>query len=549
MPQPARKRAGAVLAPSPAMPEPSPEACEAARLAELAGAFALFGLAIAQPEPFEPSDFAYRTPQIPRPAPANDHAPNRRPAFPEIKHRGARIDPGLAIGLIGIVDWIVVSLAAEFAARWGAGAGLAALPLGQAAAFAVSAIALKAGLWITEADRVSPGRLRPEHGIGGLALGAILGVLIASVLAPDARGAAALAATLPIAAMLLAGLHAAFALWIGAAHRAGRFAENIVLVGANDAAARLAARAVRSGDARILAIVDDRLERAPSHVGAVPVPGALGDLLAWNGLPHIDRLIITVTQKAEPRVRAIIERLAVLPNRVDLLLDYETAGVRGRGVESFTGGGVALVSGRPRSPRRALLKRAQDLIVGGVLLALFAAPMLVIALAVKLDSKGPVLYRQARHGFNNRVFALLKFRTMAHAPKAQWRPARENDPRATRLGGFLRRSGLDELPMLFNVLRGEISLVGPHPHAITMKAANRALPQIVADYAHRHRVKPGLTGWAQVNGARGPLKTHAAVRERLRLDLDYAANASLWFDLRILLRAALLSLPGKRSAP
>lgn len=373
--------------------------------------------------------------------------------------------------------------------------------------------------------------------MGGLALGAIAGVLIANAFAPDARGAAALAATLPFAAMLLAGVHAALAVWISAAHRRGLFAENIVLIGATDAAQRLVARAAKSGEARIVAVVDDRTRRSPAQVGAAPVIGTVDDLLAWDGLPNVDRIVITVTQKAEARVRSMIERLRVAPNRVDLLLDFETQAVRGRRVERFGGAAVACVSGRPHNHRRALVKRTQDLVLGTVLAVIFAVPMLIIAALVKLDTPGPALYRQRRHGFNNRVITVLKFRTMHHAPEAPLQQVRENDPRITAVGAFLRRTSLDELPQLFNVLRGDMSLVGPRPHAIGMKTCERELTEIVAEYAHRHRVKPGITGLAQVNGSRGPVTSAASVRRRVRYDLEYVARASLWLDLEILVRS------------
>jgi lipopolysaccharide/colanic/teichoic acid biosynthesis glycosyltransferase len=219
-------------------------------------------------------------------------------------------------------------------------------------------------------------------------------------------------------------------------------------------------------------------------------------------------------------------------------LDVDTFNVRGRGADRFAGAALACVSGRPHNHMRALLKRTQDFALASLLLIAFALPMLLISLAVKLDSRGPVLYRQRRHGFNNRVITLLKFRSMRHEPGAPLRQVCANDPRVTRLGRFLRRTSLDELPQLFNVLKGDMSLVGPRPHAIGMKAAERDLEDIMAEYAHRHRVKPGITGWAQVNGSRGPLETPADVRRRVRYDLEYVARASLWLDLQILLRSA-----------
>ncbi len=512
---------------------------EAARLAELAASFSLFGLAVEQPGdpafPLATADLAYRAYTVAPDAPANDWA---EPKKPVLTRRGMHIDPSLPTKLIQATDWIVVAAAAQFAALWGAGEGLFELSIGQAAAFILSAGALKGGLWLTDYYRFSPSRIRPERGMGGLALGAIVGLLISNFFAPDAKGAAALAATLPFAAMLLAGIHAALAIWISAAHRAGLFAENIVLIGATDAAQRLAARAEKSGDARIVAVVDDRLARSPAQVGAAPVIGGVDALLAWEGLPNVDRIVITVTQKAEGRVRSMIERLRIAPNRVDLLLDFDTHAVRGRRVERFGGAAVACVSGRPHNHRRAFVKRVEDIVLGTLLTIAFALPMLFIAALVKLDTPGPALYRQRRHGFNNRVFTALKFRTMRNDPNAPLQQVRENDPRITPVGAFLRRTSLDELPQLFNVLRGEMSLVGPRPHAVGMKTCERELTEIVAEYAHRHRVKPGITGWAQVNGSRGPVTSAASVRRRVRYDLEYVARASLWLDLEILVRSA-----------
>ncbi len=519
-------------------PAPSPEALEAARLTELAGAFGLFGLSIEQPaDTFEPADLAYRADTLADAAPANDHARAQRQPLPEFRHRGAYVAPGAAIGLIQAIDWIVVALAAEFAARWGAGASLAELSLGQAGAFVAAALALKGGLWITESYRVPLAQLRPERGVGGLALGAVAGVIIANVLAYDARAAGALAATLPIAAMLLGGVHAALAVWIGAAHRAGLFAETIVIVAANDAAKRFAARAAQSGEARIVAIVDDRSARTPNRIGETAVSGGLDDLLAWEGLPNIDRIVIALPHTADARVRATIEALRPLPNRIDLLFDFDITEVRGRRAEHFAGAMIARVSGRPHCARRAFVKRGQDIVFAVALLAVLALPMLAIAAAIRFDSKGPALYRQRRHGFNNRVMSILKFRTLRDDCRASPRRVSADDPRLTRIGGWLRRTKLDDLPQLLNVLAGEMSLVGPRPHALGMKVARREPHNIVADYAHRHRVKPGITGWAQVNGANGALENAADVRKRLRFDLDYVANASLWLDLQILWRA------------
>lgn len=551
MPKRARRLASAELDQTSCEPGPAADAlvrAEAQRLLELAASFALFGLSICQTEDGrspDSADLAYRAPEIAPDAPANDWA---APTPPMLTRRGLHVDPGLPVKLVQAVDWVVVAATAQLAALWGAGAGLLELSIGNAVAFILSAVALKGGLWLTDYYRFSLSRIRPERGMGGLALGAIAGLVLSNVLAPDMRSAAALAATLPFAAMLLAGVHAAFAVWIVAAHRRGVFAETIVLVGATEAAQRIVQRTAKSREARIVAVADDRLSRSPSWIGEAPVIGTVDDLIAWEGLPHVDRIVITVTPKAETRVRAMIERLRIIPNRIDLLLDYESHSVRGRRVERFGGAAVACVSGRPHNYGRALAKRVQDLILGAVLLATFALPMLVIAAAIRFDSKGPALYRQQRRGFNNRIFTILKFRTLRHDPAAAFQPVRPNDARITRIGRFLRRTGLDNLPQLINVLKGEMSLVGPRPHAVGMKASARELTEIVAEYAHRHRVKPGITGWAQVNGLRGPITSAACVRRRVRLDLEYVARSSLWFDLKIMTRSAPV-LFGEAAAP
>ncbi|MGE0595275.1 MAG: exopolysaccharide biosynthesis polyprenyl glycosylphosphotransferase [Hyphomonadaceae bacterium] len=539
MSQHALQRTGAVLE----QPEPPEALVEAAlaeaeadahRVAELAAAFAMFGVkeATAESEP-ESAEEVYRLSEAPSADPANEAkpAPAPRQPFPALKSKSIRLDGRHPIRALIALDWFIVLIAAEFAALWGAGGGLLALSIGEAVSFLLGATALKAGLWLTDAYKTTPARIRAETGAGGLALGALIGLGVAQFVAPDAKSAGALAAIVPAAALLMAGVHGALAVWIRAAHRRGVFSETIVLVGATPAAARFATRASQCGDTRIVAVVDDRLSRAPGRVLKAPVCGSVDDLLAWESLPHVDRIVITVTQRAEARVRTMIEKLRIAPNRIDLLLDYQPEG-------RISAAALACVSGRPHNWRKLAAKRVQDVVIGGALLGLFSPVMLIIAAAVKLDSEGPVLYRQRRHGFNNRIIEVLKFRTMKHQPGAPLMQVRANDPRLTAIGGFLRRTSLDELPQLINVLKGEMSLVGPRPHAVGMRAAERDLSHIVAEYAHRHRVKPGITGWAQVNGSRGPIETPALVRRRVKLDLEYVARASFWLDLEILLRTA-----------
>ncbi|MFZ2029935.1 MAG: sugar transferase [Vitreimonas sp.] len=509
---------------APALPGADAEGAEAARRAELEAAFAMFGT-LETVEDGEWADAPYRADAPSSLDAANDPLAQRR--LPELPRRGLHIDPRLPIQTIKALDWVIIAAAADFAARWGAGLGLLDMNIGAALTFIITAVALKAGLWLTDAYRTTPASIRAERGLGGLTLGAFAGLLVANALAPSVRDAGALSAVLPLTAALLAGVHAALAVWIRAAHKKGVFSETVVVIGATQAAERFLKRTIKSGDARIIAIADDRLERAPQALGDTPVGGDIEALLVWEGLPHVDRIVIAVTPKAEARVRAIIARLKTLPNRVDLLIDYDVKSVQGRGVQRLGGAPVVSVSGRQRNTARALIKRAQDLVLGATLLVAFALPMLAIAALVKLTSKGAVFYRERRFGLNNSVFTALKFRTL------------RLDGRATPVGGFLRRRGLDNLPQLLNVMRGEMSLVGPRPHTAGLQAANRELSDIVADYAHRHRVKPGITGWAQLQGACGQPQTPACVRKCVRLDLEYISRASLMLDAQILVRTGL----------
>lgn len=477
-------------------------------MSELAAAFCLFGLDINLDVAALYSDSAapYRS-GAPADPPANDAEPAPPPAIPR---RWFSLPYGLPVRLMQAIDWLAAAAAAHIAAQWGAGASLLSLPVGDAAAFLICAGALKAGLWLTGAYQTNPAHIRPEQGAGGLAVGAVLGLVLAAFLAPDARSVAALAATLPVTALLLTAAHAVLALSTRAAFRAGAFSDRVVIVGATDAARSFAAEAEHSGEARIVAVFDERRSRVLPDIVGHGVAGDIDDLICWEGLPHVDRIVIAVSGQA--RTRGVVERLAVVPNRVDMLVDGP------RGAETI------LVSGRPHHHASAALKRALDLILGLSLLAIFAAPMLLIAALVRLESRGPAFACARAWGRNNKIFGLLKFRTSFAAGSKRT---------TTRLGGFLKRTRLDDLPQIFNIIAGDMSLIGPRPHLLSRRGSWRPS----ADYAHRHRVKPGLIGWAHVNGAHGPARTPTAARKRLRFDVDYATRASALFDVCILARA------------
>jgi exopolysaccharide biosynthesis polyprenyl glycosylphosphotransferase len=190
----------------------------------------------------------------------------------------------------------------------------------------------------------------------------------------------------------------------------------------------------------------------------------------------------------------------------------------------------------------ALIKRAEDVALSLGLLVFISPVMLSIAAAIKLTSKGPIFFRQRRLGYNNRVIEVLKFRSMyTHLSDADaTMQALRGDKRVTPLGAWLRKTSMDELPQLLNVLKGDMSLVGPRPHALATTAGGLTLEEAVPVYASRHRVKPGITGWAQVNGYRGALDSVEKIVHRVNHDLYYIENWSLGFDLKILWRTARL---------
>ena len=211
---------------------------------------------------------------------------------------------------------------------------------------------------------------------------------------------------------------------------------------------------------------------------------------------------------------------------------------------------INLLAQHSFSPTRRLSKRLFDIVFAIISILLLWPIMLVTAIAIRLESPGPVFFRQKRHGYNNRIIDVLKFRSMydEHSdPKAKNIVTRD-DARVTRIGRFIRKTSIDELPQLFNVLRGDLSLVGPRPHAVdALTSQSQRFSAIVEGYASRHRLPPGITGWAQINGWRGGIEASEDLRARVEHDLYYIENWSVWFDLKILWLTPL-SLLNVRSA-
>lgn len=266
---------------------------------------------------------------------------------------------------------------------------------------------------------------------------------------------------------------------------------------------------------------------------------------ARNGL--IDDVIIALPWHEDDRIMAVVAKLRELTVNVYLLSDLVGFRTKFRSPPSHFGDlPILQVVDKPMAGWDGAIKAAEDYILAPFILILAAPLLLLIALAVKLDSPGPLLFRQKRVGFNNQVFEVYKFRSMQHTTASPGRIQQTlpDDQRVTRVGRFLRRWSLDELPQIFNVLNGTMSLVGPRPHALDH---NEEFAARAKGYFARHRVKPGITGLAQVNGFRGGTDTKEKLEGRVRNDIYYAENWSLSLDVRILLRTFIICLTGKNA--
>jgi Undecaprenyl-phosphate glucose phosphotransferase len=332
--------------------------------------------------------------------------------------------------------------------------------------------------------------------------------------------------------------------------RSGRLTPNVVVVGATANAERLIANALASREVAVLGVFDDRKGRSPAGVKGVPLLGDTDTLIGHRIMPYVDRVVITVTSMAQARVRGLVERLRVLPNEITLFVDLGEETGPGAVLTRLADIPLAQISGARIDDRRALVKRIQDLVIGALALVLAAPIMAAVALAIRLDSPGPVFFRQRRQGFNNEEIVVWKFRSMRHELRDE-RAERQvftGDPRVTRVGAFIRKTSLDELPQILNVLSGEMSLVGPRPHAPAMKTGEVESARLVAEYAHRHRMKPGMTGWAAIKGSRGPVDTPERVRRRVALDIEYIERQSFWLDLYIMVMTLPCLLGDSRAA-
>lgn len=291
-------------------------------------------------------------------------------------------------------------------------------------------------------------------------------------------------------------------------------------------------------DVRICGIFDDRTDsRSPDLVAGYPKLGTIAELIEFARNCRLDMLIVSLPITAEGRVREMLKKLWVLPVDIRLSAHRNKVAINSQRL-AFEGRTPMLrLTDRPLSGWNAVKKRIFDIVVSFALIILTLPIMLVTALIVKFTSKGPILFKQMRHGFNNESIKVLKFRSMyveQSDPDAKV-VVTKDDPRVTPFGRFIRRTSIDELPQLFNVLFGQLSLVGPRPHAVHAHLQDQPWNEVVDGYYARHRVLPGVTGWAQINGWRGEVDTPEKIKARTEYDLYYIENWSVMFDIKILL--------------
>lgn len=332
--------------------------------------------------------------------------------------------------------------------------------------------------------------------------------------------------------------------------RRGRLARTVAIVDLAGGSTRLVRQIVRDGAGQVRLVGVFGPQRSPDR------KNGLSDLIALSRLFRIDEVIVAVSGRGREDAQgdlltgdapsgadidSVLRKLGTIPTNVRLCPELPPLSVAPLEAGMMFGQAMLTICHRPLTGWNRVTKRAEDLVLGTVALIVLAPVMVLAAIAIKLDSPGPVLFRQPRLGFNNNVIVIYKFRSMAHGRpgEADVPQARRHDPRVTRVGRFLRRSSIDELPQVFNVLKGEMSLVGPRPHAL---AHNEQYAALIDDYLGRHRVQPGITGWAQVNGFRGETDTLEKMQRRVEHDVAYIDNWSLLLDIRIMVLTVLRSM-------
>jgi Undecaprenyl-phosphate glucose phosphotransferase len=333
----------------------------------------------------------------------------------------------------------------------------------------------------------------------------------------------------------------------------GRLTRRTAIVGGGPLGEALACALAsqRDSDVRVVGLFDDRGdERSPQSIAGLRKLGNVDDLIGFARRTRIDLVIFSLPISAENRILQMLKKLWVLPVDIRLSAHSNKLHFRPRSYSYLGNVPVLDVLDQPITDWDVVMKWLFDKTAGMLALIALAPVMALTAIAIKLDSRGPVLFKQKRYGFNNELIEVYKFRSMYidQSDATAAKLVTKDDPRVTRVGRFIRKTSLDELPQLFNVVFvGNLSLVGPRPHAVNAKAEEQRYDEAVDGYFARHRVKPGITGWAQINGWRGETDTHEKIQRRVEHDLYYIENWSVLFDLYIMFKTPLALLKAENA--
>lgn len=331
----------------------------------------------------------------------------------------------------------------------------------------------------------------------------------------------------------------------------GLLTRNVAIVGAGDQGVLMVEKLKKQQHPwiQIVGVFDDRTERVSETIDGKLRSGSIDSLILMARMGRIDEILVALPWRAEERILAILQNLQVLPVNIKLCPESVCFKFPNHGYSYYNGIPILNIFNKPLSGWDYVTKAIEDKIISTLILILIIPLLIIIAALIKLDSPGPVLFRQKRYGFNNQLIDMYKFRTM-YVDKQDNNAKQlttKDDPRVTRLGRFLRRTSLDELPQFLNVLTGEMSIVGPRPHATEAKAAGMLYENVVYQYAARHKVKPGITGWAQINGWRGDTDTEEKIQKRVDYDIDYINRWSLALDLKIIVKTIFVVIIGQNA--
>ena len=339
-----------------------------------------------------------------------------------------------------------------------------------------------------------------------------------------------------ITLLFLIGTRAGVRLVLRLFRASGRNTRTAAILGATEIGQQMAHNLQQASwmGINLLGIFDDRNANGERFLANTPMPVKhnITDLIKLAESGEVDLIYVALPMRAELRIKSLIDRLMDTTATIYFVPDFSTFDLLHSNWDYLGGLPVISIIDTPFQGLNAFIKRLEDIVLASIILAVISIPMLVIAILIKLTSKGPVIYKQNRYGLYGEKFVIWKFRTLTTTDDdASFRQVQANDHRLTPVGGILRQWSLDEFPQFINVLQGRMSIVGPRPHPVPLNEKHR---KIVYRYMLRHKVRPGITGWAQINNFRGKTDTLDKMEKRTQYDLEYIHNWSLWLDLKII---------------